>query len=341
MSTQPFDLNEAISKALTKHKEQETKDRLAQIEVESREHTNAIESLYKDLFYELGDYFYNTLNVTFSYSVLDVLRKNERAAIASFVDDGVTWNVAKIVFDGKLVWMIQTKAVLHGCRKYVPIGQLHDELLLALGTARTERSERQQEEKRVAQKRAEEDRQRQELLNTRLAEQIRIDSEASLLVEAEVERIKANLWQWAEGVEIVYYVLTYCTGSGFDSFGERYFDYRSGYTASTKRSGQGWTTIYTSPAYGEEQHKKTVKLNNEAHKPVYERFHARSINDLPTDLCERIMVVVPGVTPANCADNKTRLSLDPHKQYTFQFGEQPVEWVRKLVDSAAAEKANK
>lgn len=336
-----FDLEGAIIRAMED-------DRKTQLEEErkAREEYNktaviAIKTLHKELIEELGDSLHKTLNFEYDYGETRHTASRAKIAFAKFTDSEMNWSVAKVLWDSKWVWSISPDAPHYHAQPRT----LRDRLLILIGNHREEKARREQQmqEKRDAEARRVEDSvkknaERQE----QIAASIRIDQEVQLVVEAEIAKARAEMWQWAEGVRITYYLLTYCVGSCFNDYGEPTYDYRRAYTTSDRRSKEGWTVIYPLDEYrcdDEPLPPRTIRLNNESHKPVYERFYASDLESLPHDLTVNVNRTLEGIRQVQCADGEWRLEFAEGGKYEIRIRFEPVEWVKKLVESEAAKAA--
>lgn len=211
-----------------------------------------------------------------------------------------------------------------------------DAILIGLGKTRDKmadkRAERQREEEREAAQR--EQRQRDyEADQAERAERQRINNEIVAKIEAAKQEAIDSAWKWADGVTITYYVLSYCAGAISDGEGGVGCDYEKSYTVTDELNARGYITTYSGSYWGATAKTvEEVKLDTNAHKPVWTRKTASSVEDLTADLRENIFARIPGVTRY---EGLFQYDDNERAEVVALHDGLPVSWLRELVDEAA------
>ncbi len=226
----------------------------------------------------------------------------------------------------------------------VSAGELPSRLLLALGKRLQQRQEaeaqRRAQQLQQALAQQEEERERAERLAVAQAQHERLTA----LFEQASRKAVESLWRWPQGVSIEVYRLCYCTASLYQDSGETAFDYDSGWTAAAcldehhrirleptrvdARSGR------LSPA-------RVVQLLPQVHHPLWTVFRFARVEELPPELRESVTVSLPQVVRRSPPeDGQDRLAEIPDavERYWYRetIGEQPLPWLRALVEQAMA-----
>jgi len=101
---------------------------------------------------------------------------------------------------------------------------------------------------------------------------LELEARVDLCIAAAEERA----WKWVAGYELEYWLVTWHRGGGV---------FETEYAFAVPPDGDLLHTI----------NGRAIFLT-EAHLPIFERFMARGVQDLPAALKERVMVMVPDMT---------------------------------------------
>lgn len=333
-----IDLNQLVSETYTQYQREEA-DAKAEAERQCREAQQAAISAFKQrLVHEIGRDFADALGVTYavrsdgkgwvaSGSWKDQPSETEWAiSIDPNVRGETRWHISA------LEWQWGRNTVFtHSASP----GNTRDAILIGLGEVRAKtaakRTERQADADREAQH--QEQRQREyQAAQQELAERQRVHTEILAKIETAKQEAIDSAWKWADGAAIIYYVLSYCAGAIGDGEGGADIDYVKAYTTTDELDARGYITTYSGRYWGgTATNVSAIRLDMNAHKPVWERKTASSVEDLTADLCENIFAYIPGVTRY---EGLFQYDDSERAEVVALHDGQPVSWVRQLVDEA-------
>lgn len=169
------------------------------------------------------------------------------------------------------------------------------------------------------------------------AEQVAAAQQVDQEIRAKLAELKATTplsWAWKPGATITFYVMSWATGAVAGEGGEISADYDAEYTLVDELDEHGYITVINER--GEE---RTIKLDMIAHKPVWQRLTASSIEGIPQALTRKEYATLPGVTAEiEWGYDDVRRVKSYHyaenDKELVEIGVLPVQWVRGLVDRA-------
>lgn len=313
MTTGPFDLEAAITAADDARRERAGVAQAARDAEERRTQSLRDAERMREL-----DTLRRQVDATFPRELQEALRLTPTVdrwpcAILRYDDTGLT--LTPTIHDEELRWSMEFEADLYSgwSQRGVPVADAPRALLELLGAVRRRHAEERRTE---AERQAE---------STRLAS-----------VVASLEQAAASgLWVWPVGATITYHRLTYCIGGHVDDDGTTGATFADGYTATDRLDADGYITLeawrecswrWTSrPA-------RRLRLIPEAHKPVFERLVARSIDDLPAALRESVTVEIRDIAREgvgeDAEDSDGIYVARPGYRWQRTVGEQPLPWLR-------------
>ena len=279
------------------------------------------------------------------------------AAVFSYA--GVEWHLCQEWQRQPGEWRWSIRATRHGsCSSLYDLSTaaspqtLRTTLLLKLGERReqllreeqeaTERKRRQQQAEGEAHAMQEREAQKRALRSVR-AEQEHTSWKEQL--DALKQVALEHLWQWPDGMRVSLYHVTYCAGIGRGEDDEPILEREGGWTRIDHLDEHGYLRLETTKPYSwsKATEPRTVKLSPAIHLPIWERWTIGSVDELPSELREEVIVSLPGVVARRDEDLETGFRLTRVEQaysedyYQECLGLVPLAWIRTLVDQAASE----
>ena len=259
-------------------------------------------------------------------------------------------------------WKIFTRLVEQEQSNYCYIGKgsytgkwVQAQLLIFLAERKEEQerakaraAEWEQQRAEILRQQAEEEILRQQEDQVRIAEADQEHARLTPLVEQAIATARQGMWTWPTEIAIEVYFINYCRGSYQDEDGNGHFEYGNGWTASDQLESNGRITIEPAKDYPwstSAREPQVIKLMLEVHHPVWTVHTFSSVEDLPGSLKEDITVSLPNVVTRQL-DEKQRLVEIPEGEKRYYqddewvetVGQQPLTWIRQLVDSEQARK---
>lgn len=332
------DLNTLIENAAEKWRREQRDAKALRAAQEAAEQQKATIAFTVNLYAEFplngrGDIL-SELDVTYDAGSADA--HGDYLVVGRFKFENVEYSISASRLNHPDFWRLSASAsqmnpIIMTCKQ----GALFDTLLLAFAAMREEyaknEAKRVERERLNAEREAENERRRklEDAQETELRRQqdaedaaIRVD------VELTIDAARAALWQWKPGAVLVYYKLTYTTGVGVDRDGEIVVDSDSAYTLSDAHGG--YLTVH--PTWNPSATRQ-IKLDLNAHKPVFERLSAASIEDLPDALLEDAFIDIPGVKRVWISDDEYRWQYAAQHVERVRLTRLPFAWLRERIDS--------
>lgn len=153
----------------------------------------------------------------------------------------------------------------------------------------------------------------------------------SAIIDQKRQELIDSSFKWPAHHVFVYYQIGWCAGAvhvGEDSE-ELMIDMQTAWTLTDMLADDDYIEIYT--AYGK---KRSVKFDIDAHKPIWERFEAHSVEDLPLSLRESLHLRIDGISTMWVTEANTRyFYASPNNSLNETIGEYalPVAWVREAL----------
>jgi hypothetical protein len=278
------------------------------------------------------------------------------AAVFSYA--GVEWHISQEWQRQPGEWRWAIRATRHGsCSSLYDLSTaaspqtLRTTLLLKLGERReqllreeheaTERKRRQQQAEEEAHAMQEQEAQKRALRRAR-AEQEHTSWKEQL--DALKQEALEQLWQWPDGMRVSLYQVTYCAGIGRGEDDEPVLERAGGWTRADHLDEHSYLRLEPTKPYSwsKTTEPRTIKLSPTIHLPIWERWTVGSVDELPSELGEEVIVSLPGVVARRDEDLETGFRLTRVEQtsredcYQECIGRVPLAWIRTLVDQAAA-----
>ena len=282
----------------------------------------------------------------------------QTAAVFSYA--GVAWHLSQEWTRQPGEWRWAIRATHHGYGSRSSLSdlsttaspqELETTLFLKLGERREQllREEHEAAERQRRQQQAEEEaRAMQEReAQQRAARALRATQEHTYWKEhldALKQEALQQLWRWPDGMRISLYQVSYCAGIGRGEDDEPVLERADGWTGTDQLDEHGYLRLEpTKPSsWSKTTEPRTIKLSPAIHLPIWERWTVRSVEELPSQLREEVMVSLPGVVARRDEelDVGFRLTRDEgaYREDYYQecIGHVPLAWIRALVDQAAA-----
>ena len=223
---------------------------------------------------------------------------------------------------------------------FLKLGERREQLLREEHEA-TERQRRQQQAEEEAQALQEREAQKRALHRAQAVQEHRSWSEH---LDALKQEAFQQLWRWPEELRISLYHVSYCTGLGRGEDDEPVLERAGGWTGTDQLDEHGYLRLEPIKSYSWSKATKprTIKLSPSMHLPIWERWTVGSVDELPGELREEVIVSLPGVVARRDEelDASFRLTRDEgaysEDYYQECIGHIPLAWIRALVDQAAA-----
>jgi len=223
---------------------------------------------------------------------------------------------------------------------FLKLGERREQLLREEHEA-TERERRQQQAEEEAHAMQEREAQKRAL---RIAQAVRehrywIEQLAALKQEA-----LQQLWRWPDKMRISLYQVSYCAGIGRGEDDEPVLEHAGGWIGTDHLDKHGYLRLEPAKpsSWSKATGPRTIKLSPAMHLPIWERWTVGSVDELPGELREEVIVSLPGVVARRDEDLDAGFRLTRDEQaysedyYQECIGRVPLAWVRTLVDQAAA-----
>ena len=217
---------------------------------------------------------------------------------------------------------------------FLKLGERREQLLREEHEA-TERQRRQQQAEEEAQAMREREARR------RASRRARAEQEHTYWKEhldALKQEALERMWCWPEELRISLYHVSYCAGIRRGEDDEPVLERASGWTGTDQLDEHGYLRLEPtkSSSWGRTTEPRTIKLSPAMHLPIWERWTVGSVDELPGELVEEVMVSLPGVVARRDEDLDDGFRLTREDCYRECIGCVPLGWIRALVDQAAA-----
>lgn len=351
MTITPIDLDALIDTEYAASVEAAQARRATEAAELQRQKDSVLAVFTSDLVAELGDPVADALGITYSaYETRDGWRG--QGTTEPDPQTSVAWQITQVESNSRgRAWVWNAEATpsrpifLGNAIRVITeaSGQFRPALLAKIGWLRTTRRTWEIEEgkRRTANALREEQRQREkqaedawrdERRATFQTEQARLQA----LVDVETDAAKERLWTWPEDVTVTLYALSWCKGVGYDE-GEHYVVYADGWTSTDQLDADGYVTLEETQPYGGINRARQLKLDMQAHKPVWARKVYTATAELPTELRYDVRIAVPGIDRRYDHEfAHTYWVEDPDEAAPVDLDVAlPLPWVRDLVDRAA------
>jgi len=274
------------------------------------------------------------------------------AAVFSYA--GVEWHVSQEWTRQPGEWRWAIHATRHGSRSslydlstvaspqelgttlFLKLGERREQLLREEQEA-TERQRRQQQAEEEAQAMQEREVQKRALRRVQAVQEHRY---WSAQLDALQHEALQQLWRWPDNMRISLYQVTYGAGIGRGEDEELVLERAGGWTGTDQLDVHGYLRLepIKPSSWSKATEPRTIKLSPAIHLPIWERWTVGSVDELPSELREEVIVSLPGVV-ARRDEELVRLTRDEQAysedNYQECIGRVPLAWIRALVDQAA------
>jgi hypothetical protein len=224
---------------------------------------------------------------------------------------------------------------------FLKLGERREQLLREEHEA-TERKRKQQQAEEETHAMQEREAQKRALRRAQAVQEHRSWSEQ---LDALKQGALQRLWRWPEELCISLYHVSYCAGIGRGEDDEPVLEHAGGWTGTDHLDEHGYLRLEPAKpsSWSKATAPRTIKLSPAIHLPIWERWTVGSVDELPSELREEVIVSLPGVVARRDEDLDAgfRLTRDEqaYSEDYFQecIGRVPLAWVRTLVDQAAGE----
>lgn len=274
-----------------------------------QEFANTRTTTERELEGELGD----LIALLSNFSVVE-------STTAEFYDGEMHWDIVRHPNRVTDHWTISAEMNhFHYCTQNVSSGKLQQMLILKMGIVRADRQRDLEKLHRLQLERAELDLKQQQRLD-QLNQQ---DEVIDAMIQAGKDEARRNAWTWPQGVQLVYYKVTWNTGSNSD--GELEFNH--GYTLEHELRA-GWIELI------DHRGTRSLRLDMQAHKPIWERFAVSRTEDLEYGLRNAVPVRVEGIDRVT-VDGAWHWTFVENSGMNFELDdlEVPLQWVTLAVEA--------
>lgn len=233
-------------------------------------------------------------------------------------------------YSQKTPWKLSVEAAGDGGNAFyesrLKADDLHADLFRAIGDARYKHARMQQEAAANAEWEAAREVEHQERIAAR-AERLAAHERCEQRIAAAIAA--APRWVWPTGREITIYRWSWCIAAGA---GESSAEYDGGYSRASHLGSAGQVTL---EAERGNNRARVLVLDMLAHKPVVEQLIYRAVDELPRAARESFKIQVAGIAhdySDRDPDGDPLLAERDGETLTVEAGEQPLAWIRELLD---------
>src|SRR5215469_3636353 len=154
-----------------------------------------------------------------------------------------------------------------------------------------------------------------------------------------------QLWRWPDKIRISLYQVTYGAGIGRGEDDEPVLEHTGGWTGTDHLDEHGYLRLEPAKpsSWSKATEPRTIKLSPAMHLPIWEWWTVGSVDELPGELREEVIISLPGVVARRYEDLDAGFRFTRDEQayredyYQECIGRVPLAWIRALVDQAAGE----